>query len=64
MSNSKAVKKTAKKSDETSNSKSKTKPAQHKAQATNGTTKPKSLSIKLDELVPFEDHPYKVLDNE
>ena len=64
MSNSKAVKKTAKKSDETSNSKSKTKPAQHKAQATNGTTKPKSLSIKLDELVPFEDHPYKVLDND
>lgn len=64
MSNSKAVNKTAKKSDETSNSKSKTKPAQHKAQATNGTTKPKPLSIKLDELVPFEDHPYKVLDND
>ena len=64
MSNSKAVNKTAKKSDETSNSKSKTKPAQHKAQATNGTTKPKSLSIKPDELVPFEDHPYKVIDND
>ncbi len=46
------------------NSKTKTKPSQTKAQATNSTTKPKSLNIKLDDLVPFEDHPYKVLDND
>ncbi len=64
MSNSKAIKKTAKKSECNMNSKAKTKPAQTKAQATNATTKPKSLNIKLDELIPFEDHPYKVIDND
>ena len=64
MSNSKAVKKTAKKSGGNMNSKAKTKTAQPKEQTSNATTKPKTLSIKLDELVPFEDHPYKVLDND
>lgn len=62
MSNSKAVKKTAKKFDGTSNYKSKTKAEQTKAQVPNATTKPKS--IKLDELVPFDNHPYKVVDND
>ena len=59
MSNSKAANKVAK---EPKNSKVKTKTAQPKAKTTNATSKPKS--IKLDELVPFDNHPYKVLDND
>ena len=59
MSNSKAANKAAK---EPKNSKVKTKTARLKTQATNATTKPKS--IKLDELVPFDNHPYKVVDND
>ena len=34
---------------------------QTKSKATNATTK--SKSIKLDELVPFKEHPYKVIDD-
>ena len=34
------------------------------AQTAATNQKPKSLIIKLDELVPFEDHPYKVVDND
>ena len=62
MSNNKASNKAAKKPDGTSNNKTKTKAAQPKAQAANATSKPKS--IKLDELVPFDNHPYKVVDND
>ena len=62
MSNSKAVNKTSKKSESKTNAKSKSKSEQTKVAST--AQKPKSLNIKPDELVPFEDHPYKVIDND
>lgn len=71
MSNGKAVKKTDKNSEGNMNSKAATKAEQTavaqaavKSKGTPAAQKPKSLIIKLDELVPFEDHPYKVLDND
>lgn len=71
MSNAKAVKKTAKNSEGIVNGKAEAKAVQTavaqaavKNKGTPATQKPKSLIIKLDELVPFEDHPYKVIDDE
>ena len=93
MSDNKAVKKTAKKTNVT-DSKAKTKAVQTKAKkaetaqveveptkvvttdveqakdkqtkskATATTQKPKSLNLKPDQLVPFDNHPYKVVDND
>ena len=37
---------------------------QTKSKGTPAAQKPKSLIIKLDELVPFDNHPYKVIDND
>lgn len=71
MSNGKAVKKTAKNSEGNMKGKAVTKAeptavaqAAVKSKGTPAVQKPKSLIIKLDELVPFEDHPYKVIDND
>ena len=71
MSNGKAVKKTAKNSEGNMKGKAATKAEQTavaqaavKSKGTPTVQKPKSLIIKLDELVPFEDHPYKVIDND
>ena len=30
----------------------------------NATQKPKTMIIKLEDLVPFKDHPYKVIEND
>lgn len=71
MSNGKAVKKAAKNSEGNMKGKAATKAeptavaqAAVKSKGTPAAQKPKSLIIKLDELVPFEDHPYKVIDND
>lgn len=71
MSNAKAVKKTAKNSEGIVNGKAEAKAVQTavtqavvKSKGTPATQKPKSLIIKLEELVPFEDHPYKIIDND
>ena len=71
MSNGKAVKKTAKNSEGNMNGKAKTTAEQTavaqaavKSKGVPAAQKPKSLNIKTDELVPFEDHPYKVIDND
>ncbi len=71
MSDGKAVKKTDKNSEGNMNSKATTKAeptavaqAAVKGKGTPAVQKPKSLIIKLEELVPFEDHPYKVIDND
>ena len=60
-----AAKQSAKKTDGRMNKKAKTqtKSTNQIAKPSTNTQKPKSLIIKLDELVPFDNHPYKVLDN-
>ena len=42
----------------------KTEPAAKVEATTTTAPKPKSLTIKLEDLVPFKDHPYKVIENE
>ena len=67
----KAVKKTAKNSEGNMKGKAETTAGQTavaqaavKSKGTSATQKPKSLIIKLDELVPFDNHPYKVIDDD
>ena len=71
MSNGKAVKKTAKNSEGNMKGKAETTAGQTavaqaavKSKGAYATQKPKSLIIKLDELVPFDNHPYKVIDGD
>lgn len=67
----KAVKKTAKNSEGNMKGKAETTAGQTavaqaavKSKGAYATQKPKSLIIKLDELVPFDNHPYKVTDDD
>lgn len=67
----KAVKKTVKNSEGNMKGKAETTAGQTavaqaavKSKGAYATQKPKSLIIKLDELVPFDNHPYKVIDDD
>lgn len=66
MTKSEAAKKTAKKNDGSTNDKTKpkSKATSQASKSSNTTQKPKSLTIKADELVPFDNHPYKVIDDD